>query len=158
MIRDEEAAKDIILEAFTKANTSLDSFNADTAVFSTWLFAMTKNLFIDNLRKKSLDTTSISDIESYDTETHTVEFNIECPNKNPEGVMILEERNKKVFAIINAMNKPNLKELVIMKYFDELSYDEIAEKTGKPLGTVKALLFRAKELLKDDFEKAGIGL
>jgi RNA polymerase sigma-70 factor (ECF subfamily) len=155
---DEEVARELVLEAFMKVNTNIEKFNKETAVFSTWLFKLTQNLFIDRLRKKKEETISLSDMATYDEESHTIEFDIASEDGTPETEILLKERNRKINNIINTMENPELSEVVKMRFFDGMSYEEISATTGKPLGTVKAFLHRAKLLLKNDFEKANISL
>jgi RNA polymerase sigma factor (sigma-70 family) len=155
-IKDEEVAKELILEAFTKVSTNLEKFDEETAVFSTWLFKLTQNLFIDRMRKKKEDVVHLADMANYDEESHAIEFEIECPDGTPESRMLDKERNKKINEIINAMENKELAKVVKMRFFEGMSYEEISKKTDKPLGTVKAFIFRAKAVLKEEFEKANI--
>jgi RNA polymerase sigma factor (sigma-70 family) len=155
-IKDEEVAKELILEAFTKVSTNLEKFDEETAVFSTWLFKLTQNLFIDRMRKKKEDVVHLADMANYDEESHAIEFEIECPDGTPESRMLDKERNKKINEIINAMENKELAKVVKMRFFEGMSYEEISKKTDKPLGTVKAFIFRAKAVLKKEFEKANI--
>lgn len=154
----EEVARELVLEAFMKVSTNIEKFNQETAVFSTWLFKLTQNLFIDRLRKKKEDVISLSDMATYDEESHTIEYDIASEDGTPESEILLKERNKKVNTIINAMENPELAEIVKMRFFDGMSYEEIVVATGKPLGTVKAFLHRAKQVLRKDLERANVSL
>lgn len=144
----EETAKDIVSEAFIKMNENLDRFDGDTAVFSTWLFSMTKNLFIDSLRKKKENVVSISDLATSDNEDNVIEFNLVSKDENVEDSIIRNERMKKLVAIVDSIENKEIVEIIKLRYFEGLSYEEIANITGKALNTVKISLFRGKDLLR----------
>lgn len=158
LVKDEEVAKEIVLEAFMKVSTNLEKFNQETAVFSTWLFKLTQNLFIDRMRKKKEDVVYLTDLATFDEESHAIEYEIKSTDNTPEMKMIAAEKNRKVNDIINAMDNKELIEVVKMRFFEGMSYEEIAKATSKPLGTVKAFLFRAKQILRKEFEKAKVNL
>ena len=158
LIKDEEDAKELVLEAFMKMNTNLEKFNQETAVFSTWLFKLTQNLFIDRMRKKKEDIVPLSDLAFFDEEDYTIEYKIESKDGTPESALITAERNRKMNDIINTMDNKELSEVIKMRFFEGMSYEEISKATGKPLGTVKAFLHRAKDILKEEFVKANISL
>ena len=158
LIKDEEDAKELVLEAFMKMNTNLEKFNQETAVFSTWLFKLTQNLFIDRMRKKKEDIVPLSDLAFFDEEDYTIEYKIESKDGTPESALIAAERNRKMNDIINTMDNKELSGVIKMRFFEGMSYEEISKATGKPLGTVKAFLHRAKEILKEEFVKANISL
>ena len=158
MKNDEDAAKELILEAFMKMNSNLEKYNKDTAVFSTWLFKLTQNLFVDRLRRKKEETISLTDLATFDEDSHAMEFDIASDDKNPEDEKIISERNIKINSIIGSMKNPEFTEIVKMRYFDGMPYEEIGQQTGKSIGTIKASLHRAKLILKDEFLKANITL
>jgi len=158
MMNDEDEAKALVLEAFMKVSTNINKFDSKEAVFSTWLFKLTQNLFIDKLRKKKEETISLSDIASFDDEGNIVEYPIVCADKSVEDEIIDDERNAKIFKIVDSMENKELSEIVKMRYFDGMSYNEISQLTRNHLGTVKAFLYRAKSILREEFEKANICL
>ncbi len=155
---DKEAAKEIILVAFEKASANIGKFNEDSAVFSTWLFKLTQNVFIDNLRKKKEKMSYVSDLATYDDENNAMEFEIPSEEGTPESKMITDERNLKIDEIINRIENKNLSDVVKMRFFEGMSYEKIAVITGKPVGTIKAYLFRAKDILKKEFAANNITL
>jgi len=156
--RDEETAKELVLEAFVKMNNNLDKYNEEVSAFSTWLFKLTQHIFIDNLRKKKDDCLLISDLAITDDENHTVEFEVADADGTPEDKMLTVEKNRRINNIINAMENKELAEVIKMRFFGGMSYEEISQETGKPIGTVKAFLFRAKQILREEFVKADIAL
>jgi RNA polymerase sigma-70 factor (ECF subfamily) len=156
LIKDEEKARGLVLDAFIKINDNLEKFNENNAVFSTWLFKITQNLFIDCLRKKGENLVSLTDLASFDDESHIVEYGVPCKDGTPETKIISFERNQKIVEIIDSMENQDLATVIKLKYFEGHSYAKIAKITGKPEGTVKAFLYRAKQILKVEFERNNI--
>lgn len=145
MVHNRDDAEDLTQEAFSKAFNSLNNYSAEYA-FSTWLFKIATNNCIDFIRKKRLQTTSLdsSTITNEDGESPTIA--VPDYNPNPEQSIIKEQRAARIREVIEKLS-PKYKQLIEMRYFDELSYEEIAAQLDLPLGTVKAQLFRAKDLL-----------
>lgn len=156
IMKNEEMAEDLIMEAFEKMYLNLNKFNKETAAFSTWLFKITQNLLIDRLRKNKGNVVCLSDMVFHDEEGDYIEYNIQCPDDTPEIKLLSFERNKKISEIINAMKNKELAEVIKMRFFEEMTYEEISKKIHKPIGTVKGFIFRAKAILKEEFEKSDI--
>ena len=143
MVKEHEQVEDLIQEAFVKAFDNLATYNTDYA-FSTWLYRITTNHTIDYLRKKKLKTTSIHD----PVKTKEGEMQIELGDKQAETDrdIIRSQRQKIIRHAIN--NIPEKYRIVIqLRHIEELSYQEISEQLDLPLGTVKAHIFRAREML-----------
>ncbi|MCB0722380.1 MAG: sigma-70 family RNA polymerase sigma factor [Ignavibacteriae bacterium] len=143
MIFRKEDVEDLTQEAFIKAFNSLENFDRQFA-FSTWLYKIATNNCIDYLRKKKLSTFSIDkEIASEDSD-----FKFEIPDTEyvPDN-KIIEEQRKKIIdeAIENLPEK--YKKVIVLRHKKEMEYEEIAEKLELPLGTVKAHIFRGRELL-----------
>ena len=144
MVHNEDDADDLTIEAFGKAFSNLLKYTPDYA-FSTWLYKIAVNNCIDFIRKKKIETLSLhGSMENEKGESY--QFDIQSTNPDPEELYVKEQRNKIVRDLIEKIN-PKYRALIELRFFDELSYEEIAEKTQLPLGTVKAQLFRAKNLL-----------
>ncbi|HYV91879.1 MAG TPA: sigma-70 family RNA polymerase sigma factor [Chitinophagales bacterium] len=144
MVHNEDDANDLTIEAFGKAFSNLVKYTPDFA-FSTWLYKIALNNCIDFIRKKKLETMSLHDsVENEKGESYYID--IQSTNPDPEENYVREQRNKILRDVIEKIN-PKYRTLIELRFFDELSYEEIAEKTKLPLGTVKAQLFRAKNLL-----------
>ncbi len=143
MIRNREDVEDLTQEAFIKAFNSLEKFDKQFS-FSTWLFKIATNNCIDYLRKKKLNTFSIDKELSSDDDDYTFEIpdNERIPDKN-----LLDKERKKILeeAIENLPSK--YKSVILLRHRDENDYEEIAKKLKLPLGTVKAHIFRGRELL-----------
>jgi RNA polymerase sigma factor (sigma-70 family) len=144
MIRDTDDAEDLTMEAFAKAFRNLHKFKKDYT-FSTWLFRIATNNAIDFIRKKKLKTMSLNNTLT-DDGGNSVNIDVEDDDNNPQDEYIKSQRIEMVRIFVDKL-PAKYRKLVTLRYFDELSYDEIAEELDKPLGTVKAQLHRSRELL-----------
>lgn len=144
MIRDADDAEDLTMEAFAKAFKNLDRFKKDYT-FSTWLFRIATNNAIDFIRKKKLKTMSLNNTMS-DDNGNAVTIDVEDDDNNPQDVYIRTQRLEMVRIFVDKL-PAKYRKLVHLRYFEELSYEEIAKELDKPLGTVKAQLHRSRELL-----------
>jgi RNA polymerase sigma factor (sigma-70 family) len=146
MVRNVDDAEDLTIEAFAKAFKNLHRFKKDYT-FSTWLFRIATNNAIDFIRKKKLDTLSI-DSSYKDDDGETISIDVQDDNLNPQEETI---KKQKIGLIRDFVTKlpPKYQRLVRLRYFEELSYEEIAQELDAPLGTVKAQLHRARELMYD---------
>ncbi len=144
MVKNQDDADDLTIEAFGKAFNRLHQYTPDYA-FSTWLFKIATNNCIDFIRKKKMITFSI-DKGFEDGEGNNSTFDIKENNLNPEEKFMRKQKIRIMREMVDHL-KPRYKQLIVLRYFRELSYDEIAEATELPLGTVKAQLFRAREML-----------
>ena len=143
-VGNEEIAKDLTIEALGKAFKKLHLYVPDY-VFSTWLFTIAKNNCIDYLRKNKLPTISIDRLMVND-KGEEQSFDIPTETDNPEQKMIKQQRIQILRQIVEQL-KPNYRFLVKLRYFKEMSYEEIADELNMPLGTVKAQLHRSREQL-----------
>jgi RNA polymerase sigma factor (sigma-70 family) len=146
MVQNREDANDLVLEAFAKAFRRLGSFTPNHA-FSTWLFRIAINNGIDFVRRRRIVCLSIDD--STDREgKQNFSASIPAVGYNPEERYIQQQR---VVYLQSLMDKlaPKYRLMLEMRYFEELSYQEIADRLEIPLGTVKAQLFRAKEMFSE---------
>jgi RNA polymerase sigma factor (sigma-70 family) len=145
MVRNVDDAEDLTIEAFAKAFRNLKKFNPEFT-FSTWLFRIATNNCIDFIRKKKLDTMSISN--SFKDEGESADMDIKDFNLDPQEEAIKSQKVEIIQTIVTKL-PAKYQTLVKLRYFEELSYEEIAEEIEAPLGTVKAQLHRARELLYD---------
>ncbi len=144
MVRNVDDAEDLTIESFAKAFKSLHKFKKDFT-FSTWLFRIATNNTIDFIRRKRLNTLSISNAYT-DSEGEAVSIEVEDENLNPQERAIKLQKEELMQIFVDKL-PPKYQKLVRLRYFDELSYEEIAQELEAPLGTVKAQLHRARELL-----------
>ncbi len=146
MVRNVDDAEDLTIEAFAKAFKSLHKFKKDYT-FSTWLFRIATNNAIDFIRKKKLETMSLN--TSYQDESGAdVTMDLKDKNLDPQEEAIKAQKIELMRLFVNKL-PPKYQRLVRLRYFQELSYEEIAKELDAPLGTVKAQLHRARELLQD---------
>jgi RNA polymerase sigma-70 factor (ECF subfamily) len=142
MVNNPSDAEDLTIEAFGKAFKNIGQYTPNFA-FSTWLFKIATNNCIDFIRKKRAATISL-DQSNDDPETTTVTIQSDTPD--PEAHMINSQKVKLLREVVNKL-KPRYRTLVELRYFKEYSYEEISQELELPIGTVKAQLFRARELL-----------
>ncbi len=143
MIRSRAEVEDLTQEAFIKAFGSLQSFNEEYA-FSTWLYKIATNNCIDHIRKKKLQTFSIDKpIESKDSD-----YMFELPDTTyePDRELIDTQRTRMLQEAIDAL-PPKYRRVIVLRHTEEKEYAEIARQLHLPIGTVKAHIFRAREML-----------
>jgi len=143
MIRDKDEVEDLTQEAFIKAFMSLSSFN-DEFAFSTWLYKIATNNCIDYIRRKKLQTFSIDKpIESKESD-----YTFELPDSTyePDQELIERQRKKLLEDAINSL-PAKYRHVIHLRHVEEKEYQEIATILKLPLGTVKAHIFRAREML-----------
>jgi len=144
MVNNKDDADDLTIEAFGKAFKRLSQYTPNYA-FSTWLFKIASNNCIDFIRRKKMVTFSIH--KTFENEEGSeMSMDIKSEGLTPEENFIKKQKVQHMHEVVDKL-KPRYRVLVEMRYFDELSYEEIAEKLELPLGTVKAQLFRAREFL-----------
>jgi RNA polymerase sigma-70 factor (ECF subfamily) len=143
MVNNKNDAEDLTLEAFGKAFKNLHQYSPNFA-FSTWLFKIATNNCIDFLRKRRGVYVSIeNNLENGDTEQP---IKLRSTDPDPEEKLIRIQKAILMRKIVHRL-KPRYRILVELRYFREFSYEEIAHELKLPLGTVKAQLFRAREML-----------
>ena len=151
MIRQDTLAEDLAQEVFLKAFRALDSFD-QRRKFSSWLFKIAHNTAIDQLRRRQLDTVPLEV-----PDPHAPDLVAVVPDSRAESPASRAERRDLARAIQGAVEslKPLYREVVILRYQEGLSYEEIAEITDLPLGTVKTHLFRARKAMVAHLEAHG---
>jgi len=146
MVRNIDDAEDLTIEAFAKAFKNLHKFKKDYT-FSTWLFRIATNNAIDFIRKKRLETMSL-DTSYHDDNGDAVQIDVEDNNLNPQEEAIKTQKIELIQLFVTKL-PPKYQRLVRLRYFKEYSYEEIATELNAPLGTIKAQLHRARELMYD---------
>lgn len=154
MIHNHDDAEDLTIEAFGKAFRKLHTYTPNYA-FSTWLFKIATNNGIDFLRKKRLKLLSIDDPLEKNGE-QDFSNNLKSSALDPEERYIRQQRKLIMRTLLNKLSD-KYRIMIELRFFEELSYQEIAEQLSLPIGTVKAQLFRAKELLYDVLKKTKAG-
>jgi len=152
MVGNREDSDDLTLEAFGKAFNKLPSY-APRYAFSTWLFKIAINNCIDHIRKKRLKFLSIDDPIEHGS-VNDFSNNLKANILDPEDTLIRRQRVKLMRDVLGELSL-KYRLMIELRFFEELSYDEIAKELDIPLGTVKAQLFRAKEILYNILQKPG---
>jgi len=143
-VNDKELAKDLTIESLGKAFNKLHLYTP-TYTFSTWLFTVARNHCIDYLRKNRLTTISIDKI-ILNSEGKASSLDLKSSDLNPEQKLEKKQRIAMLRQVVDSL-KPNYRTLVKLRYFKEMTYDEIAIKLDIPIGTVKGQLHRSREQL-----------
>ena len=138
----ETDAEDITIETFSKAFDKISLYSPEFQ-FNTWLIAIAKNVHIDILRKKK--STLFIDITD---EENNQAYNVADTTPSAEDELITEQNLSQLLQFIKEL-KPHYQEVIQLRYFQELSYQEIAEQLEEPLNNVKIKLLRAKKLLAE---------
>lgn len=138
----ETDAEDISIETFSKAFDKISTYNPEFQ-FNTWLIAIAKNVHIDLLRKKK----SSLFVEITDEEDNQA-YNVADSSPTAEDDLITEQNLSQLLQYIKEL-KPHYQEVIQLRYFQEMSYQEISDKIREPLSNVKIKLLRAKKLLAE---------
>lgn len=143
MVNNKIDAEDLTIEAFGKAFRNLSQYSPSFA-FSTWLFKIASNNCIDFLRKKKNDVISLDNTTENSDQDQAIPLAANVLDPEEE---LIKEQKETVMRIIVTKLKPRYRNLIELRYFKEFSYEEISQELDLPIGTVKAQLFRARELL-----------
>jgi RNA polymerase sigma-70 factor, ECF subfamily len=149
MLGDHESALDVTQEVFIKVYNSLNKYSSDYK-FSTWLYRIAHNAAIDHMRRNSINAMSI-EAENPDG---SYQIQIESRRPSPEQDHERREWRNEIDAVVKCL-PPAYRDLILLRHSRDLSYDEIADVTGLPLGTVKNRLFRAREMMRQIFVERG---
>ena len=152
MTHNTTTAADLTIETFGKAFLQLHRY-APTATFGSWLYTIGVNTYIDHLRRNRLETVPLSATE-HNNDGDFVEYQIPSEQPNPEEAMIRMQRDETLKQIVDQLKEP-YRQIIRMRYYEDLSYEEIAQALRIPIGTVKIRLSRAKELLSAIMKKKG---
>ena len=150
MVGDYDSALDLTQEVFIKVYNSLNRYRSEFK-FSTWIYKIAHNAAIDHLRRHSVREQTLSG----SVEGERREITIESKRLTPEQESERKERRMEIESVVQLL-QPAYRELIVLRHSHDLSYDEIAEVTGLPLGTVKNRLFRAREAMRDLLIQRGI--
>ena len=143
MVRDKGQVEDLVQEIFIKAFSSLASYSSNYA-FSTWLYKIATNHTIDYLRRKKLATLSID--QPMKTKDGELEYELPDATYRPDRHILEDQRRELIQEAIDSL-PPKYYRVIVLRHQQERSYEEIAQELDLPLGTVKAHIFRARELL-----------
>lgn len=150
MVGDYESALDLTQEIFIKVYNSLRRYRSEFK-FSTWIYKIAHNSAVDHLRRTATREQSLIS----GSEGDQFELPIESGRLSPEQESERKERRNEIESVIRTL-PANYRELIILRHSQDLTYEEIVEVTGLPLGTVKNRLFRAREMMRQTFLEKGI--
>ncbi len=152
MVRDPALAEDLSQEVFVKAFRALDSFQPGRK-FSSWLFKIAHNTAIDHLRRKTPSTVALeTDLDRVDPIDVVADSRVETP----EAVAVRGDLARAFEEALGRL-RPQYREVVVLRFQEGLAYEEIAEVTGLPLGTVKTHIHRARKALAEEMIQMGWG-
>jgi RNA polymerase sigma-70 factor (ECF subfamily) len=144
IVKNPTEADDLVQESFIKAFASLARYNPQYA-FTTWLCKIVSNHCLDHLRRKKIRACSLD--EPLPGRSGGIKREIPDWSRNPEWLLVRKQRTLSIDQAIDSL-PPRYKKVIVLRHKEDRSYEEIAEILNIPLGTVKAQIFRARELLK----------
>jgi RNA polymerase sigma-70 factor (ECF subfamily) len=144
MVRDAETARDLAQETFVRAYVKLNSFEGDAA-FGTWLYAIAVNQVRGEMRKRSA--AKRGDAASLDALRESADVDPADPSGDASERASTKEQCARLRVELGRLD-PDYREVVVLREFQDLSYEEIAEVVGVPVGTVRSRLFRARAELR----------
>jgi len=150
MVGDYDCALDLTQEIFIKIYASLSRYRPEFK-FSTWIYKIAHNAAIDHLRRNAGRERSLSN----GTESEPQQLAIESKGLSPEQQSERAERRLEIESVVRLLPTA-YRELIVLRHSQDLTYEEIVEVTGLPLGTVKNRLFRAREMMRQQFLLRGI--
>ena len=150
MVGNYESALDLTQEIFIKVYSSLRRYRAEFK-FSTWIYKIAHNSAVDHLRRNATREQSLI----MGPEGDQYDLPVESGRLSPEQESERKERRSEIESVVRSL-PGNYRELIILRHSQDLSYEEIVEVTGLPLGTVKNRLFRAREMMRQQFVEKGI--
>ncbi len=133
--KDDFLSEEITIQSFSKAFEKIHLFNEEYK-FKTWIVSIAKNQLNDYLKKKKIRFENIENIKSESFKN----------NFNPEEELINKERYNYLNEKIDEL-KPMYKEIIKLKYIEDLSINQISEKLNQPVNTIKIKIYRAKRIL-----------
>jgi RNA polymerase sigma factor (sigma-70 family) len=143
LVRDRNQLEDLTQEVFIKAFQHLSDFDYEHQ-FASWLFKITNNHCIDYIRKRRLRVYSIDD--QLKTEDGEIGYEIPDSTYEPDLNLLREQKSRIIRQAIESL-PAKYREVIVLRHQEEMSYEEIAKKTGLPVNTIKVQLFRAREMM-----------
>lgn len=148
-VTDEETAEDLKMVAFQKAYENIDKYD-DTYAFTTWLYNIAKNTFIDHARKNNISDFSVS-LSEHEGNADAIPFQVKSDSLNPEQDFMRDERISRVQDAINSIDNEHVRELMTERFINDLSFEQIAEKLGiENSSTLRVKILRGKEVIKKE--------
>jgi RNA polymerase sigma factor (sigma-70 family) len=156
-IKDTMIAEELTSDVMIRVHKSLDSYNEDLSSLSTWMRTIARNLVVDHFRKKHLDTIPLENVyvewangEEEARPDHLMY--LASSESNPEERMISDDLSRRMYKKFESLNNLE-KTIASLHFFDGLSYEEVSQELSIPLGTVKAKLHRARQVMMEAMPK-----
>lgn len=146
MLNNSEDAADITQETFLRLHRCIESFRGDST-FSTWLYRVAVNLCITEIRKKGRNRYQFLDDVLHDENAQITEE----IGPSPDEVIAQAEDAQVVHRVLRTL-PPDYRAIMVLRHFQQLAYEEIAEVLGLTISQVKTRLFRARKMFKERFE------
>ncbi len=137
-------AEDAAQEVFIRAYLKLDTYDTNRK-FSSWLFSIASHHCIDRLRKQRMKLVSWDDLPPWNWVSAK-------ESEQPESVLLEDETTRELHALLNTL-PPDYRAAVVLKYWHEMSYDEIAETLETTVSAIKSKLFRARKMMAQSAKK-----
>jgi len=149
ILADAQKAEDVLQEVFIKVHKSLETFDSRRGRLSTWLYRITVNQCISERRTRHLPSVSLENLreEGFDLAA------ADC--RRPDDLALRQEESEKIQQAMKALDRKH-RAVLVLRYFDDLSYDELAQALDIPLGTVKSRLNTAIRILREELMEGGI--
>jgi len=141
ILDDAQRAEDILQEVFIKVHKSLETFDSQKGRLSTWLYRITVNQCISERRNRHLPSVSLENLGDEGFEPAAAD----C--QRPDNLALKQEESEKIQQAMKALDRKH-RAVLVLRYFDDLSYEEVAQALDIPLGTVKSRLNTAIRILR----------
>jgi len=150
-MRDSDVAEDLLMITFQKVHENIASYNSKAAAFSTWLYKIANNTLIDHSRKAKFEVLSLDALQGKTFKDNDgMEFQIDSGGANPQELIVQSEIKKQINDAVYSIKSVAIRELMICRYIDDLSYKEIADKLGiKSNSTLRTSVLRGKNILRE---------
>ncbi len=152
MVGNYDLALDLSQDVFVKAFVALRTYD-ENFKFGSWLFKIASNTVIDHLRKGGPAMSSLD--KPIETEDDEIQMDVRSPALIADQQLERHEIQGILSRLIDQL-PPSYRQVIVLRHVNELSYEEMAEITELPLGTVKNRTFRAREMLRRMIEKLEI--
>lgn len=157
VLEKEETAKDLSQNTFLKVFNNINSYNPESSAFSTWIYTIAHNELIDYKRKQKFEIIHFEGVKvnsSSGDEKVDLQVQIVCKEKTPiEQIMVAQKAEAVQSAITKCLKNEQMRNMVVMRFYEDMSHEEISQRLDVPIGTIKSTLSRARDLMKDYIEK-----
>jgi RNA polymerase sigma factor (sigma-70 family) len=153
-LRDADVADDLLMVTFCKVHENINSYNANAGAFSTWLYKIANNTLIDHSRKDKFEVLSLDSLIGKTSEYNDgMEFQIDSGIQNPQELIVHKEVKDQIKEAVYSIKSKSVRDLMICRYIDELSYKDAANKLGLEMSsTLRTSVRKGKKILKNKLE------